>query len=450
MNIEYVKLIKKGENQMHDDERIKQKTEQIVNKVKSSGKRMVLLIIIAFIALIVSPKITETVSVGTYQTKQTAIWGTMHAKMNPGIWMQLWGDITEWPKAFTFFFTHDKGEGANYDQSIEVRFVDGSTCNISGTARVLMPTTEKEAIALVDNDGYQDWHEVQEKLVLPTIRNSLRMTANMMTAQESYSSRRIDYNTWARDQIENGLYETEDEIREVIDLVSGEKVKKTFKVVKKDANGIALFLSNPLKGTGIHLKNFEIKAFEYAPKVKEQISTQQEALMAVATAAANAKKAEQQKLTIEAEGKAKVAQAKYEEEQVKARAVVVAEREKEVQELNATRDKQVAVIGGEKRKQVAKLDKDASELTKQKNILDGEGIAKKKQLILAADGALAQKLETYQAVMSIWADAFSKRPVPTVMMGGGKSGDKDAIEMADVVSLMALKQMGLDMSIPSK
>ncbi len=435
------------------NDKLKEKADQIISEIKSKGKWGIVIITCVIMGLIFSPKITETVSVGTYQTKQTAFFGTMYAKMDPGIWFQLWGDIIEWPKAFTFFFTHDKGEGERYDQSIEIRFVDGSMCKISGTSRVLMPTTGKEAIFLIDNDGYQNWKDVQTKLVLPTIRNALRMTANMMTAQESYSSKRIDYNTWARDQIENGLYDTMDETRPVLDLVSGEMVKKTFKVIKTDNSGNPIYLANPLKGTGIHLKNFEIKSFEYAPEVKKQIATQQASLMAVATAVADAKKAEQLKLTIEAEGKAKVAKAKYEEEQIKVRAVVVAEREKEVQELNAKRDKQVAVFHGEKRKEVAGLDKAAALLTKQKNILDGEGIAKKKQLILAADGALAQKLQTYEAVMTIWAEAYAKRKVPSVVMGGSNSKggtDTDAMQMSEVLSLMALKQLGLNLEVPKK
>jgi regulator of protease activity HflC (stomatin/prohibitin superfamily) len=207
-------------------------------------------------------------------------------------------------------------------------------------------------------------------------------------------------------------------------------------------------MANPLEGTGITLKNFEIKSFEYKDKVKAQISKQQEALMAVATAITEAKKAEQQKLTIVAVGKSKVAQAKYEEEQTKVRAVVVAQRNKEVQELDASRDKAVAVIAGEKRKEVATLDRDAAKLKKEELILLGQGESERKKLVIRADGALTQKLATYENVMGVWAKAFSKRPVPTVMMGGGKGGvDGDAIAMSDVLSLMALKQLGLDLNV---
>jgi regulator of protease activity HflC (stomatin/prohibitin superfamily) len=425
-------------------------------KAFDAGKKKALTILIVCLlaSIFLAPKIVNTVKKGTYQIKQTAIFGNMYAKMEPGLWSQWWGDIDTWNKAFTFYFTHDAD--TKYDSpknlSIEIRFVDGSKCDMSGTARVLMPTIGQLAINLVTEHGYANEKEVQYKLILPTIRNVLRMTANMMTAQESYSSKRIDFNNWARDQIENGLYQTMDEEREVVDPISGEIVHKTFKIIKTvdgKPGSPPLYMANPLEGTGITLKNFEIKSFEYKDKVKAQISKQQEALMAVATAITEAKKAEQQKLTIEAQGKAKVAQAKYEEEQTKVRAVVVAERNKEVHELDAARDKAVAVIAGEKRKEVAKLDKDAAKLKKEELILLGQGEATRKKLVLAADGALEKKLATYEQVMGVWAKAFSKRPVPTVMMGGGKSGvDGDAIAMSDVLSLMALKQLGLDLSIP--
>lgn len=162
--------------------------------------------------------------------------------------------------------------------------------------------------------------------------------------------------------------------------------------------------------------------------------------MAVATAKAKAQEAEQAKLTIEAEGKAAVAKAKYEEEQIKVRAVVKAEREKEVQ-----------VIAGQQRKEVARLDKEAAALTKEKEIYLGQGEAERKRLVLAADGALKQKLLTYENVMSMWADAYSKRQVPSVVMGGegkGTGTSGNPIDFQQVLSLMALKQIGLDLTVP--
>jgi len=74
-----------------------------IKKVSTIG---VFIFIIVF-GLIFSQSLIETVDKGTYQIKQTAIWGTMSAKMTPGIWAQMFGDIDVWPKAETFFFTED-------------------------------------------------------------------------------------------------------------------------------------------------------------------------------------------------------------------------------------------------------------------------------------------------------------------------------------------------------
>ncbi len=401
-----------------------------------------ILVAIIIIALSFGTKIIETVEKGTYQVKQAAISGKMTAKMTPGMYGQWFGDIITWPKAETFYFTADMVEGKKIDQSIEVRFNDGSICNISGTCRIITPATAADAISLIVVQGFRTYNDMELKLILPAVRNSLRLTANLMSARESYSERRSDFIYWAWDQIQNGAYETQDVTRTIKDLITGEEMDRVFKVIKTKDNvvgGTPLYQKNPLKGLGIRLSNFEIKSFVYAKKVKQQIATQQEALMAVATAKANAQRAEQEKITAEAEGQKDVMTARYIKEKEKIQAVVDAQKDKEVAETHAA-----------KKLAVAKLDRKAAEQIKQKEILLGQGEAERKRLVLAADGALKQKLATYENVMSIWADAYSKRLVPTVMMGGGGKGqlDTNAIQMSEVLGIMALKQLGLDLTVP--
>ena len=126
---------------------MEQKNNFDINKLK--GKNIIPKILGGIVLLFMLYSISalvETVKKGTYQIKQAAITGTMSAKMTPGIWLQLWGDIQAWNKAETFYFTADSDEGARRDQSMEVRFNDGSLCNISGTLRILMPTSESGAI----------------------------------------------------------------------------------------------------------------------------------------------------------------------------------------------------------------------------------------------------------------------------------------------------------------
>jgi regulator of protease activity HflC (stomatin/prohibitin superfamily) len=423
-----------------------------------SIKKMVMYCFIAvfiMVAMISFPKIFDTVEKGTYQVKQAAITGKMDAKMTPGMWLQNFGDIDTWPKAETYFFTHDndtKGD-TDTDTSIEVRFNDGSICKISGTLRIIMPTSKQQAIALVIDRGHKTYMDVREKLIKPTLRNVLRSTANLMSARESYSEKRLDFTNWARDQIEHGVYKTKEETKQVEDLVTGEKTWKKVKTILKKG-GIPLHEENPLEGTGIVLKNFEIKTFKYEKKVQAQISKQQEARMAVETAKAEAEKAKQGELKAIAEGKMKVATAKYEKEQDKIRAVVDAQKEKEVQELNAARDKNVAVIAGNQRKEVAKLDRDAATLKKQELILLGEGEAARKRAVMQADGALQQKLATYERVNKMYANAikdYAGNWVPTVNMGNnGTSAAGGANDLINLLTTKTALDLGLNMDMKTK
>ncbi len=392
----------------------------------------IVLLLLVVLVVVFGSQIVETNRRGQYQIKQAAITGTMSVRMSPGMYGRWFGAIDTWNKAETFYFTseYDGSGDVVEDRSIEVRFYDGSLAYISGTARTTMPIYEQEAIDLIVKEGYRSYRDMEQKLILPTVRNALRSTANLMSARESYSEKRLDFINWARDQIQNGLYSTEEITRKVTDIVSGEQVTRTFKRIKRhEATGEPIYLFNPLAGLGIRISNFEIKTFNYAAKVQEQIATQQEALMAVGTARAQAKEAEQKALTVEAEGKAEVMRVKYEKEQTKIAAVVLAEQALEV----------------------ARLEHLAAVEIRQRDILLGQGEAERKRLVMAADGALAQKLETFENIQGQWAEAYAQRNVPQLVMGAGADGgtDRATLDFSQAMQLLVAKQLGLDLSIPA-
>ena len=436
--------------------------ERALTAVKSSSKGIIFLTIVGvclMIALIFSSKIFETVEKGTYQVKQAAVSGSMSAKMKPGLWFQLFGDIEPFPNQETFYFTSKKDtpEDVDADESIEVRFVDGSICHISGTCRIIMPRIEQDAIDLV-LDGYKTYPDVSHKLILPTLRNVLRHTANMMTARESYAEQRQDFVLWSKDQLKHGLYKTIKEERDVKDLATGEMVKKTFKKIY-EIDGIPQYEDNPMSH-GISVANFEVKKFNYDDEVKKQIDTQQKALMAVATAKAQAIQAEQEAKKVEAQGKQAVMLAKYEKEQVKVRAIVEATQEKEVALIKASRkkdqseiEKDQAIIEGTKRKEVAKLDRDAAILTKEEQILLGQGESKRKELNMVADGALEQKLKAWVTVNKVYANAIKEYQgnwVPTTVLGGGNnSGTNGAQDLISLLTAKTAKEIALDLNVKS-
>jgi len=396
--------------------------------------------VLVFICIIVlislGNKLVETVEKGTFQVKQAAVTGNMTVKFDPGMWGQWFGDIETWPQSQTFFFTADDDEGEKRDQSMEVRFNDGSLAKISGTCRILMPASQSQVLDLVVRQNFKTYNDIEQRLFLPIIRNVLRNTANLMSARESYAEKRNDFINWSREQIQSGIYETKDEVTKRVDLVTGDTLDTTVKVVKRDPAGLPIHQPNPLEGTGILVTNFEIKVFNYSKRVQEQIAEQQNAIMAIATAKAQSARAEQERIKKEAEGKMNVTEAQYQEEEKKIRAVVEAE----------------------KRLEVAVLDRKAAKEEKQKLILLGEGEATRRRLVLAADGALAPKLAAWVEVQKTWATAFTNRKVPAYYVAGGNGGggggqgvglstDFQSAQFANFMNLLMAKNIGLDLTI---
>jgi len=436
----------------------------------------IILGVVAIISLIIfSFETSFTVENGTYAIKQAAVSGDLVAYMKPGMHPKFFGSITTFPVAETFYFCKDnEGVGQSTsattaDNSIEVRFNDGSICNISGTCRVDLPRDEDEAIGLITKFGYRSHTQLEQKLILPVIRRALNMTANLMSSKESYSDKRPDFFKFAWDQIENGVYQTKDEMTTETDIITGTDVKKVRKIILTDEKtGKTLREQNPLEGTGIKLSIFEIKDFQYDDKVKVQISSQQEALMSVQTARANAQKAAQDALTTEALGKAAVMKAQYEELEKKEHATVQAQREAEVAVIQAQQtvdvnnkakeaalvlaeqSKQTALIAANREKEVAAVDLDAAKLTKQSAIEVATGQAEARKLILASDGALAQKLAAWLDAQKAWATAYAQHQVPQVMMGGRDGGSQTETQgLLDMLQVKAAKDLALDMKIAS-
>jgi regulator of protease activity HflC (stomatin/prohibitin superfamily) len=419
-----------------------------------------LLIIGLVVVSALGNQIVETVPAGFYIIKQAAVSGRLTPHMEPGMFMQNFGDVHLWPKAETFYFTADPHEGDPSDQSIMVRFVDGSKANISGSVRVNYPTIGEKAIDLTTVHGFRSPKAVMEEAVKKHVRNCFNLAANMMTATESYKEKRAEFISSTEDMLRSGIYVTYEEDRTTTDPLTNKLITTRVRVPRHDDKGLILRIEvSPIEKIGIGLSNFEIKSIIYEDRVEKQIAQQQDAYMAVATAKANAEKAKQEALTKEQEGLANVMQAKYEKEKDKAQAKVTAEQQREVAEIEA--QKQVAVAEFAKKQaeivanqglEVAKIAKQEADVKAQAVLVTAEADSKARRLVLEADGALKQKLEAYTAVQKLWADAFSKRAVPSIIVGGATGGngsntDQQSIDLSAALGLRVLNDMGLDLNI---
>ncbi len=80
-----------------------------------------------------------------------------------------------------------------------------------------------------------------------------------------------------------------------------------------------------------------------------------------------------------------------------------------------------------------------------------EAEAYKKEKILQADNALAQKLDAEIDIQRIWADAFSKRAVPQYVFGGNSGtsatptgSDMEVRNFMQLMTLDAAKRLNYD------
>lgn len=382
--------------------------------------------------------IVETNQAGFVKVLQVPGTGTMEVYSSPGMFWQRFGSVTEYKVAGTYRFSPDEEPGdSSFSPPIEVQFSDAGIAKISGNARFDLPTSD-EAMLKIHNK-FRSYDNLTQSLIVPSVSEALILTASLMSSEDSYSGRRAEFGQLAWDQVLNGVYLTDFEMVEAKDETTGEKTTKRIVKIRLDAKGQPQRKPNPLKEYGITVSQFLLdKRPDYEEGVLAQIKTQRDAMMKTVTARADATKAEQDRITAEAQGKAEVMTAQYKAEVEKTTAVVNAQREKAVAETKA-----------QQQLEVAKLEKEAAEQTKQKDILLGQGEAERKRLVLAADGALAQKLATYERVQAQWAAAYKERKVPTTVFGGGAGGvgsDTDIRNFIDVQTMKAVNDLNVDLS----
>ncbi len=92
----------------------------------------------------------------------------------------------------------------------------------------------------------------------------------------------------------------------------------------------------------------------------------------------------------------------------------------------------------------------AAEFYKQEQILMGEGEAERKRLVMEADGALAQKLATFEKVTIAGYQEFGKQKwVSEITMGsnGSDEGVNSAQALIDLLMVNNAKALNLDMKI---
>lgn len=371
---------------------------------------------------------------------QHPITGKLNYYTSPGMQCTYWGRVTRYPKREQFWFSAHKDQGSPQDESLRIRFNDGAHAAISGSISWEMPSDTSHLNNL--HTKYGSAEAVDRQLIRTVLEKAAYTAGPLMSSTESYAERKNELLADIQEQIDQGVFETETLPQRIKDPMSGQD--KTVNVVKvKMEKGKPIHaLESPLKEFGIQTFNLSVNDIHYPDEVEKQIALQQQAVVGVSIAIAEAKKAEQAAITSAKQGEAEAAKAKWAQEVEKATAVTSAEKERDVFLLKA------------------KMQKDASALTvqtaeneKKAAILRGEGESAARKLVMSADGALDKKLATYERVNEMYANAIEKYQgnwVPEMVMGEGKStAGSGASQLVDLLTAKTAKDLSLDLHVAS-
>ena len=329
-----------------------------------------------------------------------------------------------------------------YSGGSDIRFNDGGHGTICGSLQYEMPSDHEQLKKLYQRFKGQ---AAVEGLLKKQTDSAIYLAGQLMSSKESYNETRNDLIHYISDQIQNGVYRTRTKTVSVNDPITQQQKLVSAAEIVLDRDGQAQRQElSALHEFGVKIFNFTISRLPYDDQVEAQIQQQQRLTMDVQTSVAELKKAEQRNATVEQQGRANATEEKWKQEAIKAQKVVEAQQTKEVAET-----------GAKQKLEVAKLEKEAAEQNKQRDILKGEGEATAKRLIIEADGALQAKLDAFVQTQANWATAFSSYTgaiVPQFMLGGGTGATGSGTGLTnfmDIMSMQAAKALALDMTIRS-
>jgi len=422
-------------------------------RTSSSGSPIKLVVFgVLLVAAIVVMYMTAGINNAGFRTVVQYPNGHIWVKADPGWYLSLFGTTETYPDLITFDYDKaDDGESTLNQPGIAVRYQDGGLGTIFGKDRFALPSDQETMLKL--HKAFRSSAGLANKLIRPVTEEATNMTAGLMSSEAAYAEQRGTFIQWSQEQIAKGKYLTYLESKQVTNE-QGITEWKNVPVIRMTDEGQPQHLSSDLNDYGIILMGHQITDWDFEPKTLLQISTKREATMAIITAKANAERAKQDAITAEEQGKANVMTAKYEQEVEKEKAVVIAERAKQVAVIKATQLVDVA----EQAKLEAEQKKFAASEYKEEQILRGEGDGAYKQLVMEADGALAQKLATYRAVNKDYASAIARQKwVPEIQFGSsgnneaGTSGTGTAAQdLMNMFMTKTAKDLSLDMSITNQ
>jgi hypothetical protein len=401
-------------------------------------KKLVKLVAI-FIALIVALVINPiSWNDATERTVITQVNGEQFVEFKPGMFYAgFFAKETVYPNQISISHMDVEFDGSYslHDNTIEigiikdVRFNDATTANVSGITQYILPSDEKQMIAI--HNAHRSPESFVQRRLAPYTVECLKSSAQLLSSEAHYSGGRAQMTQDYMDQLKKGTYLLN--IKELVVFDSLEKSnKRTYAVqIQLSKTGERLRKFSSIKEYSVEVGDAQIIDVDYEKKVDEMLAKKIDAATKASISKQELMTAQQKRLTAEAEGEQKLVEIEYIQKQEQTKQVVAAQTLVEIAKQDLI-------------KQDIALQASAKEAAKIKTLADAEAYAK--QRLIQADGALEQKLKAYTIVMGYWSTAFSNHQhplTPTFMMGSGNGGNAGTNFM-ELMNAKTMKDLNLD------
>jgi len=350
-----------------------------------------------------------------------------------------------------------------------VRFSDAAKADFYGIARVQLPTDEERMLRIHKEFGSSE--ALVNNLLKSTFYSAAINSARLMSIQEYITKRGSDFDEYFSDQFMNGLYKTQvtQEVQNSVGAKQGNKMIVDGEITNRDGvktessdqitEVVRLVIDpttnlprrqgiNDITAYGLNVITARVTYVNPEQKVRELIGKQRDAEAAAALAENARRKSLLEAEAAKAEGQKLVAQEEATQLVDQIKTITQAETDKKKFMIESQKNLEVAKL--EKKAEQERLEKAVIEAKKIKELANAE--AYQKRVIMEADNALQQKLDTWLAAQKEYSAAMKDIKVATTVIGssekgGAMGGAEYAHTMLTMMGIKAAKDLDLDMSV---
>lgn len=268
-----------------------------VGKITRGGKRK-LILALAGIAMILSDGFFFYAKPGTAYAVQY-LWGGDQAVTSQGLKTKAWGRLIpisfEIPIQDTIGAVEEE-EGIYYQRATLREFSDAIKADIA-TSLIIGVNYENEEQFLNMADRNRSEGKLVHARIIPVYDQALKNTCKLMSAQEYISGASAQFDFWLRDQLENGMYMTEEVdndsprmsqigdsavVRQVQaqDPVSSFEKKKEYRIKRNSAGEPMRDTSNSLKKYGLTVIQAAVTDIDWERSFDARLDAQKEQVAA--------------------------------------------------------------------------------------------------------------------------------------------------------------------------